>query len=453
MRIKITPTKLKGSVSVPPSKSYAHRMLICAALGNGESIIKGISESEDMYATLDCIKALGADAVKVGDTVNVKRGARAGVCENEKHCGLIEDVNGAGDIDSASGPRIFPCRESGSTLRFFIPVALAFGGEALFTGTPRLIERGIGIYEEMFGAKGIDIRKTDDGIYANGRLEAGEFVLRGDVSSQFVTGLLFALPLLSGDSVIRVLPPVESRGYIDITIDVLKRFGVTVTETEPNVFLVPGGQEYDARDLSVEGDWSNGAALLAFNAIGSDLGIGGLNNESMQGDRVCVDIIKSLTESSADDGDTDDGDKNNCGADDGGAKNCTANGSESGIDISGCPDLGPVMFALAAATGKGAVFTGTRRLRIKESDRAQAMADELKKFGVPVTVGENDVIIGAAALKTPTEVLDSHNDHRIVMAMTLLCSIVGGEIDGAEAIRKSWPDFFEVLGGVGLKAN
>ena len=398
MNIKIKPCTLSGRIQAPPSKSYAHRLLICAALADGKSTVHGISESEDMCATLDCISALGVKACRLGGSVEVHAGSRA-----------------------LTGGE-FPCRESGSTLRFFIPIALACGDEAVFTGTKRLMERGVGIYETLFGEKGIEIEKTDESIRFRGRLTPGNYALRGDVSSQFVSGLLFALPLLDGDSVIKVLPPVESRKYIDITIDAMRFFGVEVSETEENTFFVRGRQSYRAKETFVEGDWSNAAALYGFNALGGSLTIDGLNENSIQGDRACIEIINRL--------------------------NCEG----AVIDLSDCPDLGPVMFALAAAKN-GAVFTGTRRLRIKESDRAQAMADELCKFGINVIVEENSVTIEKSTLRAPTELLDSHNDHRIVMAMTLLASLTGGEISGAEAVRKSYPDFFRVLEKAGLETE
>lgn len=396
MNIKIKPCTLSGRIQAPPSKSYAHRLLICAALADGKSTVHGISESEDMCATLDCISALGVKADRIGRSVTVHAGNRV----------LTGDE--------------FSCRESGSTLRFFIPIALACGDEAVFTGTRRLMERGVGIYETLFGEKGIEIEKTDESIRFRGRLTPGSYTLRGDVSSQFISGLLFALPLLDGDSVIKVLPPVESRKYIDITIDAMRFFGVEVSETEENTFSVRGRQSYRAKEAFVEGDWSNAAALYGFNALGGSLTIDGLNESSIQGDRACIEIINRL--------------------------NCEG----AVIDLSDCPDLGPVMFALAAAKN-GAVFTGTRRLRIKESDRAQAMVDELKKFGIKAVIEENSVTIEKSPLRAPTELLDSHNDHRIVMAMTLLASLTGGEISGAEAIRKSYPDFFRVLEKAGLE--
>ena len=399
MNVTIRPCTLRGRVQAPPSKSYAHRMLICAALAEGESRIHGISGSEDMYATMECVEALGGATAREGDTVTVTPGR-------------------GGELDGA----VFPCRESGSTLRFFIPLALARGGSTVFTGTGRLMARGVDVYEELFARKGLRLTRDAGSIAVSGRLCSGEYTLRGDVSSQFVSGLLFALPLLEGDSTIHVLPPVESRRYIDITVDAMAAFGVAVEERERNTFFVPGGQRYRPRELQVEGDWSNAAALYGLNALGAELEITGLNGGSIQGDRACVEILQRLEQPG------------------------------SVTDLSGCPDLGPVLFAVAAAK-HGGVFTGTRRLRIKESDRARAMADELKKFGVDVHVEENSVTVADMELRPPREALSGHNDHRIVMAMTLLATLCGGEIGGAEAIRKSYPDFFEVLKGLGLETE
>lgn len=399
MKLKIRPSRLCGEVKAPPSKSYAHRMLICAALADGESRIHGISESEDMLATLDCIGALGAEYEKRGDTVTVT--GRSG-----------RTPEGA----------VFRCRESGSTLRFMIPLSLT-GASVRFEGTERLLERGVGIYEQILGEKGVVIKKDGRGIGLCGGLAAGDYVLRGDVSSQFVTGLLFALPEKRGKSTIRVLPPVESRAYIDITLAVLRSFGIEVTEPGKNLFLIPGGQRYRAGDRQVEGDWSNSAALAAFNFIGGSVSVTGLRTDSIQGDRVCLEYFERLMTPGA------------------------------VLDISGCPDLGPVLFALAAALGHGAQFTGTRRLRIKESDRAAVMARELSAFGIEAELSDNSVFIRPGELRAPSRVLSAHNDHRIVMALTLLCSLTGGVIDGVQAVRKSYPGYIDELVSLGLEAE
>lgn len=397
MNVRIRPGRACGTVSAPPSKSYAHRLMLCAALTEGKSTVGGIAESQDMLATLDCISALGIPYTRTGDAVTFDGGLR-------------------GFPDGT----VFPCRESGSTLRFFLPVALAKQGSAVFTGAKRLIERGVSVYETLFADKGITLEKDAESIRVCGKLPAGEYTIDGGISSQFVTGLLYALPLLDGDSTLRVLPPVESRPYIDITLDALRRFGVCVEEREENCFYIQGNQRYVNSNVTAEGDWSNAAALLAFNLAGGDVCVTGLNENSVQGDRVCVEALEKLKAPGA------------------------------GIDLSDCPDLGPVLFAAAAVCG-GAHFTGTRRLRIKESDRASAMAEELRKFGIDAEVGENDVRILPGTPHTPSEILSSHNDHRIVMALSLLCSVTGGEIALSEAVGKSWPDFFEVLSALGLE--
>lgn len=396
MTVSITPGAARGTVCAPPSKSCGHRMLLCAALAAGESRIRGISHSQDMAATLDCIRAMGGGARLTED------------------CACITGTGGR-----AAASAVYPCRESGSTLRFFIPPALVPGGRPVFTGAPRLLERGIGVYEEVLPARGIRIEKSGEAIALQGALTAGEYTLRGDVSSQFVSGLLLALPLLPSDSTLCVLPPVESRPYIDITIDVMRSFGVHVDEWDENCFFVPGGQHYTSRDAAVEGDWSNAAFLLA---LGGDVTVTGLRAESLQGDRVCRDMLRRLQSPGAQ------------------------------LDLAACPDLGPVLFA-AAARAHGAVFTGTRRLRIKESDRVAAMAQELAKFGVRVDAEENRVTVHPGGITAPRETLDGHNDHRIVMALSVLAASVGGRIRGAEAVRKSYPDFFEVLQSLGIRAE
>lgn len=389
MRAVFSPGRAWGRVPAPPSKSYAHRMMICAALADGTSILRGVAQSEDMRATLDCIAALGARWTLEGETLTVR---------------------GVGGRLPAFAK--LPCRESGSTLRFFLPLIPAGGGCALLTGTERLIARGVGVYEALFAEKRLTLKSTPRSVCVSGKLSPGVYTLPGNVSSQFVTGLLLALPLLPAESLVRVLPPVESRPYLDITRQVLGLWGVQINEPEPFCFAVPPAT-YRATNSTVEGDWSNAAALLAFNALGGDVRVTGLCQDSLQGDRRCLDAFRALS----------------------------APGAE--LDISGCPDLGPVLFALAAAL-HGAVFTGTRRLRIKESDRAAVMSEELAKFGATAIAEENAVRV-LPGIHAPREELCAHNDHRVVMALALLASRTGGVIHGAEAITKSYPGFFDTL--------
>ena len=397
MRVHIKPSTVRGSIAAPPSKSMGHRLLICAALSNGSCTVRGISDSQDMLATLDCLSALGMTYTQDGDVLTV-HGIQA----------------------SPTDTVTLPCRESGSTLRFLIPPALHLSHSACFIGSDRLMERGVGVYEDLFSQKNISVKKAADGLHISGRLTPGDYTLPGNVSSQFVSGLLFALPLLDGNSTIRVLPPVESRAYIDMTVDAMKAFGIAVTEPCANTFVIGGNQAYRPVDTTVEGDWSNGAFLYALRTLGHPVDVSGLKADSLQGDKICVDLLEQLR-----------------------------NGRPT-IDISGCPDLGPVLFAVAAAC-HGATFTGTRRLQIKESDRARAMAEELAKMGIRVDVGDNTATVYGGTLTAPTEELCGHNDHRIVMALSVLLSRVGGAITEAEAVQKSYPDFFRVLEERGLE--
>lgn len=398
MTVTVQPGKASGTIQAPPSKSYAHRMILCAALAHGLSFVHGVAMSEDILATLDCIAALGVSYTLNGDTLEIHGGIRP------------------------SANPLFPCRESGSTLRFFIPVSLLCAERATFQGTERLIERGIGIYEDLFSDCGITFDKTKTEIHIEGKLTAGTYTLPGNVSSQYISGLLFALPLLGKDCTVQVVPPVESRPYIDITIAAMRTFGVEVTEPAPNTFFIRGGQAYQSRDVAVEGDWSNAAFLFALKALGGDVTVTGLNENSIQGDKVCLSLFQKL------------------------------NRPNTVSDISDCPDLAPVLFALAAVQGD-TLFTGTKRLKIKECDRGEAMALELAKFGVRCELSDNAIRIHGGALQPPNAVLCGHNDHRIVMAMTVLASITGGQITDAQAVRKSYPNFFDDMRSLGLEVQ
>ncbi len=399
MNVFIPKSHARGTANAPPSKSYAHRMMICAALADGESVLSGIEESEDVLATLDCLRALGATVKKDGASLTVL---------------------GVG----ASRPShpVFPCRESGSTLRFLLPIALLYAQEVTFCGSARLMERGISVYEETLSQKGITFTKNSTSITARGRLTAGEYLLPGDVSSQFLSGLAFALPLLDGDSTLRILPPFESRAYFDLTLDALGRFGISVEKEDAFTYRIRGNQSYLAHAEAVEGDWSNAAFLFALSTLGDAVTVAGLNPNSLQGDRVCLSHLARL--------------QNGCPS----------------LDLSECPDLAPILFAVAAEC-HGAHFSGTARLKIKESDRATVMARELAKFGAKVTVNENSVEIEKAPLHAPAEVLCGHNDHRIVMALSVLASRYGAVITDAQAVAKSYPDFFETLQALGVEVK
>ena len=398
MQVTIQKGRASGCVAAPPSKSMAHRLLICAAMSEGESVVRGISDCEDVCATVDCLRALGVVCEVVGDTVKVI----------------------GRDPRSFSPAMPLCCRESGSTLRFMIPVACLSGNEVTLHGAPSLMKRPMNIYETLCREKGISFLQAGQDIMVKGPLPAGDYSVVGNISSQFISGLLFALPVLNGDSRIHITPPVESRSYIDLTLSALQTFGVQVEWENDHTLFICGGQRYRAGDVTVEGDYSNAAFLEAFSLFGGDVTVTGLSDSSLQGDRVYRAYYAAL-----------------------------CNGAPT-LDIGNCPDLGPVLFAVAAAK-HGGIFTGTRRLRIKESDRAATMAEELRKFGSEVEIGEDTVTVTPAAFHAPTEILEGHNDHRVVMSMAVLCSLTGGTIRGTEAVQKSFPDFFDRIRAIGLE--
>lgn len=392
MQVRITPGAAFGQVSAPPSKSMAHRLLICAGLCEGSSVIHGISLCEDVLATMDCLRALGIECHVDGSTVT---------------------VHGC-DIRKAIPNNALSCRESGSTLRFLIPVAMLCQRNVMFLGAPSLMQRPMSVYEEIAKEKGIFYLQDGQSIVARGPLPSGEYHVVGNISSQFLSGLLFALPLTDGDSKIVITSSVESRSYIQLTVEALKEFGIHVEWTDDHTLFIPGKQSYLAHETTVEGDYSNAAFLDALNLFGGSVTVDNLNPESLQGDSVYRTYFDMLSK-----------------------------GTPT-IHIGDCPDLGPILFAVAAAKN-GGIFNGTRRLKIKESDRAAAMAEELKKFGTSVTVYEDTVVVYPADFHAPEERLDGHNDHRIVMALSVLLTVTGGTLNGAEASKKSFPDFFDVL--------
>ncbi len=396
MRAIIRPGAARGIVAAPPSKSMAHRLLICAALAEGESLVRGVDPSEDILATADCLTALGASLSWEGSAVRVRG------CDPRK-----------------ASPAVLRCRESGSTLRFMIPLCLLSGSAMRLEGSETLLSRPLSVYENLCREQGHILRREEGGLLVQGRLVPGEYAVPGGISSQFITGLLFALPLLPGDSRVRLIPPVESRSYLSLTLRALNGAGIRISWEDEYTLSVPGNAAYRAQDTEVEGDYSNAAFFEALNSAGSAVTVTGLRQDSLQGDRVYQEYFPLLAAGPAE------------------------------LDLTDCPDLAPVLFA-AAALCHGAVFTGTRRLRFKESDRGAAMAREMAKFGINLVLEENRITVPAAPLRTPSEPLDSHNDHRIAMALSLLCTRTGGEIRGAEAVRKSFPDYWEKLRSLGI---
>lgn len=397
MKVNILPSKTSGEVSAPPSKSFAHRYLIGSVLSRGKCVIKNIADSDDISATLSCIEQLGGSVTKDGNTVTVIPTAKS-------------------QIENA----VFDCKESGSTLRFFIPVVLATGSKnCTFSGSERLLARGIKEYEKLFENSDVKIKSDEKSIEISGTLSAGNYEISGEVSSQYTTGMLFALSSTPGKSTLKITGNAESRAYVDMTIKVLKDFGADIKETEKNFFEINGKGRLSPGEFTVEGDWSNAAFLIALSRFAGTISVSGLNENSVQGDRFCTAAFDAL------------------------------DGENAEIDLKDCPDLAPILFSYAAYKN-GGKFTNTRRLRMKESDRANVMAEELKKFGANVKVYENSVEIEKTQLKPPIVPLCGHNDHRIVMALSVLAAVFGAEIDGAEAVNKSYPDFFRDINKAGV---
>ncbi len=396
MKVHIYPGLAAGRAAAPPSKSMAHRLLIAAGLAKGQSRITGLALSEDVAATIDCLRALGA-------TVTLNGGEAT--------------VTGADPRLRPAGA-LLPCRESGSTLRFMIPLCLLAAAPCTLTGCGRLLHRPQTVYADLCRGQGLPFAVSDAGVQLCGPLQGGDFTLPGDVSSQFITGLLLALPLTGRPSRLHLTGEVQSRPYIDLTLQAMAHFGLTARFEDERTIALPAGC-YRPADATVEGDYSNAAFLEALGVLGGNVCVTGLNPASLQGDRVYKEGFAALQ-----------------------------NGF-CRLSLADCPDLGPIYMALAAAC-HGAEFTHTARLKIKESDRAAAMAAELAKFGVALLVEDDRVVVPPAQLTPPALPLCAHGDHRIVMALATLCTRTGGVIEGAEAVAKSYPDYFSVLSSLGI---
>ena len=397
MDVRIQPKPLSGAVTPPPSKSMAHRLIIAAALAEGTSTIRNVAFSQDIEATLRCMEALGAE------------------WSRQK-----EDIIRVTGIRNSSPPQDglphFDCGESGSTLRFLIPIALAVAGGGVFTGHGRLMERPQRPYFDLFDAKGISHTLESGVLTVKGHLAPGEFCLPGNVSSQFFTGLLYALPLLDGPSTIVPTTKIESWDYILMTTDALRGAGVAPAEPQEgrNCFQVTPSV-YRPFDRAVEADWSQAGFWYAARALGSPVEVQGLNPHSIQGDRVVAACCETL----AAPGDVD-------------------------IDVSGCPDLLPPLAVMASIRHGTTRFVGAARLRIKESDRLATTAAALNALGGRAEEGPDSLTVhGVPSFSGGT--VDGANDHRIVMAAAIAATRSSGPVTilDAGAVRKSYPSFWE----------
>ncbi|HJC46356.1 MAG TPA: 3-phosphoshikimate 1-carboxyvinyltransferase [Candidatus Faecalibacterium faecigallinarum] len=407
-----------GVLAAPPSKSMAHRAVLCAALADGESRLTGLAHSQDIDATLAAAAALGAQ-VEAGESW-----AR---------------IAGAAPLQAPAAP--VDCCESGSTLRFLIPLAALTGRPVAFTGRGRLMQRPQSVYQELFASQGLRFEQEGDTLTVAGPLRPGCFSLAGDVSSQFISGLLFALPLLDGDSRLCLKPPVESRSYIEMTRAAQSRFGVASAWLDEYTLAVPGGQAYRPRDMAIEGDWSQAAFPAALGVLAGDVTVTGLEPGTLQGDAVILDILRR------------------CGgraeAVPGGVRFQKSALHGTKIDLADCPDLGPILMALGLLCEGETVITNAGRLRLKESDRIAAMEQELRKLGGRIESDGGTVTVRRSALHAPAGPLWGHNDHRVVMSLTVLAAAAGlpVQIDGAEAVAKSWPGFFAAVRQLGVEVQ
>ena len=425
MVARLHASRLGGAATVPPSKSMAHRAVLCAALADGESRLSNIEYSEDIRATLGAVAQLGAKVVEAPDGVTITgRGVSSGF---------------------ATVTRPVFCNESGSTLRFMIPLFSLTAQKVRFTGAGRLFDRPQAIYQMLFDRQGLRFTQAPDGITVFGRLRPGGFTLPGDVSSQFISGLLFAAPLMESESTIEVLPPYESRSYAELTVAAMQRFGVKVTERARKngsvLYRVPAPQSYTACDLTMEGDYSQAAFLAVLGCVVGGVTVTGLDPASRQGDKVILDILQRC----------------------GGKIKPLENGYQfarsllraTEIDLTDCPDLGPILFTLGCFCSGETVLRNAGRLRLKESDRIDAMQTELQKMGARIQVDGDVVRITGVALHAPDAPLSGHNDHRVVMALAVAAAAAGlpALLLGAEAVNKSWPAFWQVLQGLGARVE
>lgn len=419
--LKIYPSKLKGEVKIPPSKSMAHRAIICAALSDGLCIIENIDYSDDIIATIDAMNSLGAKIVK--------------------HKDYIEVIGAYGSDEKLQETRIIDCNESGSTLRFLVPISLLFKGSSKFIGRGNLGKRPLTTYYNIFERQGIEYSYEEGNLnlVINGELNPGTFEVEGNVSSQFITGLLFTLPLLKEDSKIIITTEMESKGYIDLTLRAMNDFGVEIINNNYREFIIKGNQKYNARNYRVEGDYSQAAFFLCADSLGNDVLCKDLDLNSLQGDKEVIDILERMNVV--------------FNANDIGVKG-TTNGelASTVIDGSQCPDIIPVLTSVAALTKGTTEIINAGRLRIKECDRLAAVTSELNKLGAKIIEKEDGLVVtGVEKLQGGVEVW-SHKDHRI--AMTLAIASTRCEepivIKDYECIAKSYPNFFEdfkALGG------
>ena len=419
---KIEPHSLRGGVMVPSSKSMGHRMCICAGLSGDDCIVDNIALSKDIEATNRCLAGLGVSVTEIRSRHEGRTAFR--------YCWDRRFPSDAVAVD---------CGESGSTLRFFIPLGALCNVPFTFTGQGKLVSRPLQPYYDIFDTQELRYRTGMNGtlpLTVDGRLKPGGYVLPGDVSSQFISGLLFALPLLDADSTLEILPPLESASYVELTVSALEQFGITVEKIDGLHYRIPGNQVYKApaERVEVEGDWSQAAFWLVAGAIGSRDGLvcRGLNAESLQGDKAVLQILRRM-------GAIVEEDKDGFTVRPSRLHGCV-------IDAADCPDLVPVLSVAAAVADGTTHIVNAGRLRIKECDRLAAMHSELKKIGAEITEEPDGLLIqGKPEGLAGDTTVDAWNDHRIAMSMAVAALVCKAPImiNGSESVSKSYPEFWK----------
>ncbi|TDT71766.1 3-phosphoshikimate 1-carboxyvinyltransferase [Hypnocyclicus thermotrophus] len=421
-KVIINPEKnnIKGEIVIPPSKSYAHRAIICASLAKGRSIIENIDYSVDINSTIEIMTKMGAKIEKNGSVLTIDG------TDNIK----ITDI----DLN---------CNESGSTIRFLIPLALARYNRAKFLGKGKLITRPLDVYYNIFEKQGIKY-ETDNGklpLFVEGELKPDTFIIPGNISSQFISGLMFTLPLLNGDSIIKIKGNLESKAYVDLTLDMLNRFGIEIENRDYQNFYIKGNQKYKAQNYRVEGDFSQAAFWIVAGLIGENpITLKGMNINSLQGDKEILNIAKRM------------GGQLDIKEEEIIVYPSKTKGIK--IDVSQCPDIGPILSVLGSVSEGETNIVNAERLRIKECDRITASVSELAKLGANIQEIEDSIkIIGVERLSGNKT--DSWNDHRIAMSLAIASIKIDGEIEinNSECVKKSYPSFWKEFTKIGGHLN
>lgn len=417
MKLQLSPGTIHQSqknLSVPPSKSMAHRAMLAAALATGTSRISNLIYSQDMEATLAAVAQLGA---------TVERGAD-----------YVEITGNGGNFPPVTEK--VDCGESGSTLRFLIPLFTLANCPVCFTGRGRLMQRPQQVYQDLFQEKGLEFHQEGQDLTVSGTFVPGDFTLDGSVSSQFITGLLYTLPLLPGESRLHITAPFESRSYVELTRQTLSDFSVETRWEGEYTLVIPGNQKFCGKDYVVEGDCSQAAFWAVLGAVAGNLSLSGIRPDTLQGDRVIFDILEKAGAT--------------CTQEAGTYRYEASQLQGVEIDLADCPDLGPILMVMGLfAQGETKIYNAGR-LRVKESDRIAAMESEITKMGGKITVEGDSITLRHSKLHAQGA-LTSHNDHRIAMAMTVAAMLSSSTItlEEAESVEKSYPHFYQDLASCG----